>query len=431
MISPDLDDLIRTSLRANADNAPHEIDLVGVRRRAVEITRRRRLEAVAAAAAVVVLVGGAAVAMSTLRGATPDTPPITSDSPRPSGSASVSSAPTEPPTPATLPWVATVGSPSTGSPSSQQLSVNVNSTLMRVDDAENAVIAVLGWFGEGHRTLVWESGQDTMALQSATFGPDGSLTVPPGPLSIPGLTAADRGYGFPVAGGGFAFVREDGTSALDAVYVDDSLTVTSRRPIPSAGTPIFATREVVGVQEDATTIALFGTGTQRWTLPAQCRAGTTVTGTPATPEAGGAWVAYRCPGGVVAQIPLTVTGSGGRISTLPPVPGGGEVIATWFDADVNLYASSQDNPRTSTSASVRTSRQDGESLSPWVPARTQNVIQRVDTGAGFSIALYADAPVRGGAPNSWWTETTPAVLIGTGAGTLSAVGPTIAVRPEP
>ena len=342
---------------------------------------------------------------------------------------------TNPPLPAALPWVATVtpyaGKATISNPCcGERLDVTVDGRTTTVYDASNAALQVVGWYGVDHRTLVFAAGQEQFSLKAITFAGDGSVLQLDENLTLPDVPDSN-GYVFPLPGGGFVYTRFVSTTAYEAVWVDETLTVTKRLTLATSGTPIFATQDAVGVELDVTTVRVYSGGTERtWTLPDGCQEGPgtgPVNGTPPMPEPGGSWAALRCSGGRIAQIPLDVVRGGGRVSTMNPLPGGVPVVGTWFDKDMGVWASSRSAPDATTATTFRPGI-DFEDA--WMKAKVQDVLYRVDTGQGFWIGLYATAPVAGGQPNSWWTETTPMQLVGGQPGGLSSVGQSIAVRPK-
>jgi hypothetical protein len=351
----------------------------------------------------------------------------------PSPSATPSS--TNPPLPAALPWVATV-TPYTGQATTtnpccgNRLDVTVDGRTTTVYDASNAALEVIGWYGKDHRTLVIAAGQEQLTLKAITFASDGSVLKLDEQLSLPGVPDSN-GYAFPLPAGGFVFTRFVSPTAYEAVWVDDGLNVTKRLTLATSGTPILATQDAVGVLVDATRIRVYSGATEHlWDLPDGCLTGSGSgpdAGTPPMPEPGGSWAALRCGGGTIAQIPLDPARPGVRVQTTNPLPGGVPVVGTWFDKDMGLWASSRSGPDATAATTFRPGIDYEEA---WVKARVQNVLDRVDTGQGYGIGLYATAPAAGGPPNSWWTETTPMQLVGGQPGTVSSVGKSIAVRPK-
>jgi hypothetical protein len=203
---------------------------------------------------------------------------------------------------------------------------------------------------------------------------------------------------------------------------------------------VLATKDVVGIIDTAPTLTLVSaTGTSTRTLPESCPSETYAAGIgviEVSPD--GARAAVPCDRGRVALVSLALDATTGSVVATDAVPGGGGVIAAWFDSGGQLFASSQDSPRTTTSSSVRTSWWDGEG---WNAADTQNVVltdysrrQAVlaDPGGHYTVSLYAEPPgsAADANANAWFTDTDTALQIGPGTGRvgLGSGGPTLALR---
>lgn len=431
-MSHDLDDALRESLRRHAESAPTTLDPQRIRARSRQIRRRRVVESMTAALAAIVVVGGVALAVGSLRtdaGPGPVTSVPPTMSPTPSGSV--------PATYADLPWAASVipysrpGGANASQPyGGSRLVVTVDGRQTEVFDAGNAALVLVGWYGADRRTLVYSTGQDVVGgLFAATFSADGTVASNHEPLTLDGSSS---GVATPLSSGGFAWVplRPGAIPGKDETvdYVDDSLRVVAQRAAPNGAA--FVTRSVVAGWSGELTLTVAGdSASQTRELPASCAArrdqGPDGRG-PDAVSADGGFVALRCGTHVVlASLDPTVAGG---VTELPAVPGGGSVIATWFDPQGHTFASSADEPRRTISTMARTSRWNA-ATQRWDTAYQQNVVSQVWAG-GTAFSLYADKPGEDPdvTPPAWFSETTPHLQVSPTNATLLSYGLTFAAR---
>jgi len=419
-MSPDLDDLLRQSMRRNAEDAPRVVDTERVHARAAALARRRRLEAVGTAVAVLALVLGAALAVPALRDAAP--PPV-APSPTPT--------PTHPPAPVTRAWTASLVAEPNTAPSRTSIEVRVGTSVERLDQIDNSAAELVGWTGLGRRTLVWAASQDypgDEALYSAELSPDGSVASPAESLKAPDGTAI-AGHAFVLADGRLVVWQRTAVSGQQVTgrllrYSADLTTATTQQLPP--GDAIFATSRFVGLQDltkGSGHVSIVGTSGASATVDFPACA--TLFRASVAPDEHDA--ALSCRGEEVDLVPLLgdgVTQVGNGYQPLDPTPG--PVLTTWWDADGRLWASSQGSD-----GSVRTVR------SNWTPAVDdfswdmgveQGVVFGED-GGGYAIALHAAG---GGGPVStsgrWRTETVPSTDLGSGYYT-DQWGPSLVARP--
>jgi hypothetical protein len=431
-MSHDLDDALRDAMRRRAEDAPTVIDPERIRARSRQIRRRRVAESVGAALAAIAVVGGVALAMGSLRSDT-GPGPVTSVPPtvRPTPTGST------PATFADLPWTASVipysnpgGANATQPYGGSRLVVTVNGRQTEVYDAGNAALVLVGWYGPDHRTLVYSNGDDVVGgLFAATFSPDGTVDAGHEPLTIDG---SPWGVARPLPSGGFSWVPlRPGTfpGANETVdYVDDSLRVVAQRAAPN-GAAIVTRSVVAGGSGDLTLTVAGDSASQTRELPASCAArrdqGPDGRGPDAVSDDGG-FVALRCGTHVVLTSldPAVV----GGVTELPAVPGGGSVIATWFDPQGQLFASSTDDPLRADSTATRTSWWNA-AAQRWDPAHQQNVVCQA-WGGGVAFSLYAAKPDgdTDGTPPAWFSETTPRLQVSPSDATLLSYGLTFAAR---
>jgi hypothetical protein len=428
-MSHDLDSALRDSLRRHAESAPHVVDTDGIRVRAQQIQRRRTLESVAAAFVLLGVVVGLGAVIGSLRtDATP--PPVTT------GTATPTPTGTAPTTYADLPWVASVipyrnpgGANETQPYGGNKLVVTVDGRQTVVYDAGNAALSLVGWFGPDHRSLLYITGQDVVNdLHRATFAEDGSVQSD----EVLTIDGSFRGVATPLASGGFAWVPfQPGTfpgkdETVD--YVDDSFQVVASRPAPAGAWLV--TREVVVSRNGGTLTVTGDAGSATRTLPDSCTSapalGPDGRGTETVSDDGRV-AALEC-GTHVVLVSLDPSSPDG-VTELPAVPGGGSVISAWFDPQGRTLVSSADEPRQTTSTSVRTSVWNS-ATQKWDTAYQQNVVSQVRSG-DTAFSLYADKPGEDPdvTPPAWFSETTPHLQVSPTNATLESYGLTFAARP--
>lgn len=313
-MSPDIDELVRSTMRRHADDAPTRIDLDAVRTRSHQITVRRRLEAVTAVLTTLVVLLAAGFAASRLR---TEATPI---EPSPTGSA----------------WTAFFRFDQNGGTSGQSdLLVRTASGETQVATADRAA-KVVGWYGADHRTLVYTEGNYTASIQSAlksvTFADDGRVTAGPAPLSVPGAQNL-TGVAFGLADG-LAVWRTTGTDpqAGELVRVDDALERAVTQPLPK-GFPAAVTPAVVVVTDGSTNrTSIVGTDGKVQHTVTLCE---TVARAVAPDDV---HVANGCADGHVDLLNLST----GKVFTTSAIPGGtdpGAILGLWYDPALGLHLS--------------------------------------------------------------------------------------------
>ncbi len=411
----DIDDLLRTALHRNAEDAPASIDLDLVRARARTLTRHRRV--VAGVAAATLVVGSAVAAGALVQRRAEPAPGITVPLP---------------PAPATTPWAATVADVhDPGHPPEERVSVAADGVTTAVDQA-NAAVFIAGWAGTDRRTLIYGYTQDDVfdqTLRTAVLDGSGRLVDGPRDLTLPGGARAV----------GRAFVTADGrlvVASLDAAVGDTALyrfsadlASASVTALPPGNEVIEATGEVAILETRFTTtaasnasprdITLVSSGGDRhFTLPA-CPGGYWV-----RPSAGEAIAVVWCPSGsTVRTVPLTGVTPG---ASSPPstqtstVPGEGELRTSWITESGNVVVT-----RTPASSGVL---QPGLSTTvEWDP-RTRlwqpvDVVLDVEYVDGYVVASTWRGTTDGTTRTALTTVTDPQVDLGTTEGDF-------AVRPS-
>lgn len=322
-MSPDIDELVRSTMRRHADDAPTRVDLDAVRTRSAAITRRRRFEAVTAVLTTLVLLLGAGYAASHIR-----TEAVAPVNPSPTAAA-----------PDGLPWIAfprfDPQAPPTG----------VTSIILRVDGVERAVAttgrgsAVLGWYGADGRTLVYTQGGDTTRespLMTVTVSDDGRTATPPAPLAVPEWGPLN-GLAFTVPGAGPVVWRPtDATLRHGEVFRVSTDLASATRVLVPPGRPLFATAALMGIGDGETGLVQLASmtrvgeivGTFTMCLPFQ-KVATSLDGS---------HVAIACEGGTVQNVALGQPANP-RLPAIPDGGGRGGVLGLWFDPGGGLHAS--------------------------------------------------------------------------------------------
>lgn len=316
-MSPDIDELLRTTMRRHASDAPTAIDLDAVRARSQAITRRRRFEAVAAVVTTLVVLLGLGYAAGQLRTEATPVEPVPSDG---------------------LPWTAFPTFDPNGKPT--------GTTSMVVHaGAENHVVATtgrgaapIGWYGEGARTLVYTSGGEGVresTLVSVTVSEDGRQVSVPAELDVPG-TGTITGRAFQVRGRGPIVWVPDGTLHRGRlVQVSRDLRSATTLALP-VGEPLFVTASVVGLgSSESRRIEVVSTSTGEvtgsFTMCPQPNYQVAV-------SLDGTHVAISCGDGTVQLVRL-----GGpenpRLAAVPGAAGRGGFLGLWFDTEGGLHAS--------------------------------------------------------------------------------------------
>jgi hypothetical protein len=423
-MTTDLDDLLRQSMRRNAEDAPRALDTDRIHVRAATITRRRRLEAAGAVVAALAVVGAAAYGLTRPSGGAPE--PV-APSPSPTTSVSV------PPAPASPAWTASLAEIPGSTPPATAIQVRVGGSVERLDQIDNSAASLAGWTGPDRRTLVWGSSQDypgDQALFSAEFSQDGSVVSPGAPLRAPDGTEL-IGRAFVLADGSLVVwqrtaVRGQQVTGRLLRYSADLATATTQTLPP--GDAIFATSQFVGLQDASSANAkLTLVGTSGLRMTDDLALGSCATGFRAAVSPSERDVAMWC-GESIELISLSGDGATGIGWGGRPLDDAGNVIAAWWDRDGHLWASAG----TADSTAVTTWRNDYDPLhglgSSWIKADGQDVVYRwyVD---GYSIALQGPGAI--GTFTTWgeWrTETDPRSDLGIGY-YADQWGPSLVVRP--
>lgn len=313
----DIDDLVRSTMRRHAADAPTTIDLDGVRARSVAITRRRRYETLAAVVTTLVVLLGLGYAASQLRTQATPVEPVPSDG---------------------LPWVAFPTFDPNGQPNGS------TSIVVRSGGAERSIPApangatTLGWYGPGARTLVYTAGGDAVResrLLSATVSEDGRTISAPTELEIPGLgTVTGRAYTVRGAGPVVWQPTKPNGSQGRLVLVGADLTTADIVDLPP-GQPLFVTSSVIGLGSSETTrIQLVSTSTGEMT-------GSFDTCTRPNYQVAVSYddshVALSCGDGTVQLVNLGGPANP-RLAAVPDAAGRGGFVGLWFDPAGGLHA---------------------------------------------------------------------------------------------
>ena len=423
-MSPDLDDLLRQSMRRNAEDAPRVVDTERVHARAAALARRRRLASVGATVATIAL--GVALAVPALHAAAP--PPVA-----PSPTSTPSPGPTYPPAPVTPAWTASLVAEPNTAPPTTSIEVHVGGTVERLAQVDSSAVSLAGWTGSGRRTLVWGASQDypgDQAIYSATLSPDGSVASPAAPLTAPDGTAL-TGNPFVLSDGRLVVWDRTAVSNVGQVtgrllrYSPDLRTATTQQLPP--GDIIFATSRFVGLQDltkGSGHVSVVGTSGASATVDFPSCA--TLFRASVAPDEGAA--ALSCRSEEVDLVALDgdgVTGVGNGYLPLDTTPG--PVLTTWWDTDGRLWASTEGS-----GTSVRTVRStwtpdNGDSS--WETGVEQDVVYREYVGS-YAVALRAtDGAGAVSTSGQWRTETVPSTDLGSGHYT-DQWGPSLVVRPS-
>jgi hypothetical protein len=321
-VSTDLDDLLRTTMRRHADDAPTRVDLDAVRTRSHAITRRRRFEAATAVITTLVLLLGAGYAASRLR---TEATPI---EPVPSGSA----------------WTSFFRFD--GNAAEQRFARLILHTAAGEKEIASAFRSaeVVGWYGAEHRTLVFTEGTDVSVqspLMSITLAADGTVTAPAAPLRLPTYPSLS-GIAYPITTG-FAVWHQtaDNPRQGELVVVDDALTDAVVAPLPQ-GRAIFVTPTTVALgMPDRTTIELYEYTQGRSTSVAGCSPMVTSAVAP-----DGVHAAVACGDGSVVLVNLSSRTSfrtqaipGGAAADPASSDPSGAILSLWYDPAIGLHAS--------------------------------------------------------------------------------------------
>jgi hypothetical protein len=322
-VSPDIDELVRASMRRHAADAPTRVDLVAVRARSQQITRRRRYEATTAVITTLALLLGLGYAASRLRTeATPIQPSPTSGS-----------------------WTAFFRFDQNAAEKRfSRLMLHTASGEKEIASAETGA-EVVGWYGEGHRTLVYTEGNDGSASQSpvmsVTLGDDGSVTKAAGPLDVSAV-AGLTGIPYPLENG-FAVWRQTGSSVHqgELVTVNDSLTDAVVTSLPEGRAILVTPTTIAMAMPERATVTLFSPADGSSTEVAGCSPMATSAVAP-----DGIHASVACGDGSVVLLNLSSRTSY-RTSAIPgaatasPESSGpsGAILSLWYDPALALHAS--------------------------------------------------------------------------------------------
>jgi hypothetical protein len=339
-MSHDLDDALRTSLRRHAEDAPTSIDTDAIRLRARGIQQRHTLEAVAAAVVLLGLVLGLGALVGTLRNdATP--PPAV----------------TQTPVPGSGPLMAFTTSKDGNSPVVLVVRAGGTDTVVATTTmGSGTTLTPVGWYGPGHRTLVW--GESTspyreVTLYAVTLGADGRTSDSPHPLRVPGLANLGRGLAFPTPNGNIQFWMpaniEVPTTTVTLVTIADDLASGLERPMPN-GLPATAHPDVPGplapvaISDSGAVLVGIPSGrvgvstlmADRVTEPAATSACTPRLSLAANQS--GDTVALGCVDGSVDLL-TPVDGTVRHLAAVPEGAEPGQLLALWWDPSGGLHAS--------------------------------------------------------------------------------------------
>lgn len=398
-MSPDIDELLRTTMRRHAADAPTGIDLDAVRARSVAITRRRRYEALAAVVTTLVVLLGLGYAASQLRTEATPVEPVPSDG---------------------LPWIAFPTFDPNAPPQ------GVTSILIRSGGTQRSIPApgqgatVIGWYGPGARTLVYTAGIGSNGLRESTLmavtvSEDGRQVGEPGELNIPGLgTVTGRAYTVPGSGPVvWQPTAPNGTKGR-LVRVGADLTTADIVDLPP-GQPLFVTASVIGlgsIENDRIQLASTSTGAATGSFTTCEHPNYQV-----AVSYDGSHVALSCGDGSVQLVNL-----GGpvnpRLPVVPDAAGRGGFVGLWFDPAGGLHAATTPEMQPSYSV-VNDFDYDGVSWN----AAGSDVLTRVFPATGIHVDLAYHAQKWAYTPH--WVVTQPRdVDLG------ETTGSAIAFRPQ-
>ncbi len=397
-MSPDIDELLRTTMRRHAADAPTGIDLDAVRARSVDITRRRRYEALAAAVTTLVVLLGLGYAASQLRTEATPVEPVPSDG---------------------LPWLAFPTFDPNGQPHGATSIVIRSGLGLNAVAAPGTTATVIGWYGPGARTLVYTAGTDggtrESTLMAVTVSEDGRQLGEPSELNIPGLgTVTGRAYS--VAGSGPVVWQSTAPNGAKGrlVRVGADLTTADIVDLPS-GEPLFVTSSLIGlgsIQNDRIQLASTSTGQPTGSFTTCERPNYQV-----AVSYDGSHVALSCGDGSVQLVALGGPANP-RLPVVPDAAGRGGFLGLWFDPAGGLHASTTPSMQSGYSV-VNDFDYDGVSWN----AAGSDVLTRVFPATGVHVDLAYHAQKWAYTPH--WVVTQPRdVDLG------ETTGSAIAFRPE-
>ncbi len=394
-MSPDLDDLLRQSMRRNAEDAPRVVDTERVRTRAAALARRRRVETVGALVATLVLVLGAAFGLQVLRQKAP-----------------------EPVVPTGAPFTAFLRYDANAAPhGGVQVLVRENGTDVAVATAGPRA-QLIGWYGTDRRTLVYAAGDDTglreSTIMALTIGDDGKSVGAAAPLRVPGFGTV-VGIGFAVPDGSLGLWRPTEPSGPQGTFilVRADLVAADAQQITRGQPYVVTSANIVVIDRggNATVVALHSTSTH---------ASTPLCAIPMIGAASldGGVAAFMCSDGTVHLLDLAT----GTVTTTAPVPAStdpGGPLGLWYDPAGVVHVSVAPLMQAHY-VDVVDWRLSGAS---WLRDGTGVVTRTYPTGSS-SLRLERlpkDAPFDEG---RWIVESSPEVDLG------YARGP-VAVQPQP
>lgn len=331
--------------------------------------------------------------------------PAPTSTPSPTPSASEQALP---PAPSTPPWTAWLKPVAGAAPSAVDVVLTRAGRDTRVTTVENAQVAIAGWTGPGRRTLVWGATQDypgDQVIETAVVAADGSLAGGPTRLTAPDGSEL-VGRPFVLADGSLAVWRylpsRSPQPQGELLRYSADLTSATTQTLP-VGNAVFVTPDAIGLQDEPrapSTLTIVGKdGTGSVELPS-CRQGFSASVDPL-----GSFAAVSCAGTEVdvVAIPTAAQGAAGAVTQLGGFPSESGVLATWFDPDGSVLASSREGD-----GSVSTWVWDSQrgARGEWVLAATQGVATATYVD-GYAVQLIL-TPARV-IEGRWTTGTSPSL----------------------